>query len=879
MAESFQPDHFQREAMRGLDEGASVLVAAPTGSGKTFIAEHAIRRALADKKKAFYTAPIKALSNQKFRDFQSLFGTENVGLLTGDTSVNSDAPIMVMTTEVLRNMIYASSHSLNGLAVVVLDEVHFLQDQYRGPVWEEVIIHLPLEVALVCLSATVSNAVEVAEWLTLVRGDTRAIVETKRPVSLEHHHAAFDKATGQLSMVPVLMDGKVSPRAKKLFQQQAMPSAKGGGHGHKRQRQESRFAPPTRTEVVAELARLQMLPAIFFIFSRNQCDDAARGMRRTSLSFVSTTEAKEIRRIAETRAETLSKDELSALDFEGFVSLISTGVAAHHAGMVPTFKEIVEEAFTRGLIKVVFATETLAVGLNMPARSVVIDKLTRFTGENHIPLKPSDFTQLTGRAGRRGIDSVGHAVTLWSPFVSFDEVARFALNKSFELTSAFRPTYNMTVNLVRSHAEKEVRHLLNLSFAQYQSNSEVVLAQARIERKREALAVEIEEATSQYGDIWEYRMSHGLADKVKSSFQAENERHIWETLRPGDVITARTDEALDQRQKTGEKFLIIATAARKRGLKITVVDTHASVRGMLWDDLFEPPRLMGRIELPKSFSQWDPGVLRSLAHSLSEFVPSSEHQQATTAVIETNTNSVRLPLTQDEIDLVEADPLLQRRLKHAKAADRIRDEISRMETALVSEKHSVGSSFDVVLGLLGDMGFVRGWALTNKGSVLAGVFHECDLLIAEAINEGIFNGLGPTDLAAALSCVVFERRGGDQDDSPLPSQACRSTVQRLEDLSMKIQDLEAARGLPVHRFPDPNFAIAASRWAAGNSLTKVLDSVPEMSPGDFVRTVRQIVDLLRQIERVADDDALRRSAKVAGESMFRGLVVGSELLA
>ena len=436
----------------------------------------------------------------------------------------------------------------------------------------------------------------------------------------------------------------------------------------------------------------------------------------------------------------------------------------------------------------------------------------------------------------------------------------------------------MTVNLVRSHAEKEVRHLLNLSFAQYQANSEVVLAQAHIERKREALSIEANEAASPFGDIWEYRKFHGLADKVKSSFQAENERRIWETLRPGDVITALTDESLDQRRDAGEKFLIIATAARKRGMKITVLDSHASVRGMLWDDMLEPPRHIGHIELPKDFSQWDPGVLRTLAHLLVKYSPREVHESSAMSSSTSDGAFGHVPLTRAEIDSVEADPLLQRRLKHAKAADRIRDEISRMEAALVSEKHSVGSSFDVVLALLGEMGFVKGWALTSKGSVLAGVFHECDLLIAEAINEGIFNGLGPTDLAAALSCVVFERRGGDQDDSPLPSQACRATVERLEDLSMKIQDLEAARGLPVHRFPDPNFALAASRWAAGNSLTKVLDSVPEMSPGDFVRTVRQIVDLLRQIERVANDEKLRRSAKEAGESMFRGLVVGSELL-
>ena len=871
----FLPDLFQQKAIQALNEGASVLVAAPTGSGKTFIAEHAISEALSRGKKSFYTAPIKALSNQKFRDFQELYGSDNVGLLTGDTSINSDAKILVMTTEVLRNMIYASSRSLENLSVVILDEVHFLQDQYRGPVWEEVIIHLPLEVTLVCLSATVSNAVEVSEWLTTVRGDTRAIIETKRPVSLEHHHMAFDKATGDTVMYPTLIDNQVNPRAKKAFTDQAKQASGSSRHGNQqkkgRQASESRFGPPNRNEVVEQLSNANMLPAIYFIFSRNQCDDAARGVRRSALSFATKSETEQIRKIAQDRAQTLSSDEKNALDFEGFLSLISTGVAAHHAGMVPIFKEIVEEAFTLGLLKVVFATETLAVGLNMPARTVVIDKLTRFTGENHVPLKPSDFTQLTGRAGRRGIDDVGHAVTLWSPFVGFDEVCRFSLNKSFNLTSAFRPTYNMTVNLVNSHSEGEVRHLLNLSFAQYQANSGVVTMQASIEKKREQQRVEEEKAKSQYGDIWSYRRLHGLQRQKGVSKTLADSVQVWNTFRPGDIIALKTDELINARDTPYQKFMVLATSNRRRGIKITAADAVQSVRGILYEDLIGEPIFIKHVDLDADFSQWNPGALREVARLINE---------CNWVFSQNDSGDSSLTVDDDALASVDVanDPLISILLKHADAADRIRNDIERLERHLKSETQSVGASFDRVLELLRKMGYIDSWKLTAKGSVLAGVFHESDILIAEAISQGIFDGLKPIDLAAAVSCVVYERRNSDQDDLPYPSKRCREVVERVEDLSMEIQDIQTASGLPVHRFPDPNFAQCAALWAAGKSLTSVLDTVPEMSPGDFVRTIRQIVDLLRQMERIAIDQTLRESARIASEAMFRGIVVGNEAL-
>ena len=843
---TFSPDPFQLAACTALDEGASVLVAAPTGSGKTFIAEHAIRRARDSGRRAFYTAPLKALSNQKFRDFQQLFGEREVGLLTGDTSINPDAPVLVMTTEVLRNMIYARSTALENLAFVVLDEVHFLQDEYRGPVWEEVIIHLPLEVSLVCLSATVSNADEVAQWLTTVRGDTRSIIETKRPVPLEHHHSFHDKATGMTRIMPTLDGSRVNDKLKRILSAPSRTQS-----SDRRRGRDQRVGPPSRTEIIEELQHLDMLPAIYFIFSRNQCDEAAKACRRNALSFVTGAEARRIRDIAERHRARLTDDELRALDFDGFVDLVSSGVAPHHAGLVPAFKELVEEAFTDGLIKVVFATETLAVGINMPARTVVIDKLTRYTGERHVPLKPSDFTQLTGRAGRRGIDTIGHAVTVWSPFVSLDEVARYATNKTFHLRSAFRPTYNMTVNLVRTHSEREVRHLLNLSFAQFQSNSNVVAIQSRLERRKQALDVALEKAESSYGDIWAYRRAKGFGDD--GSTRATNDRVLWDRLSPGDVLFGCVDRG-------EEKFLVVATAARKRGLKVTVVDVRHGVRGLLLDDFETTPKVIGRLDLSDDFSVWDQNELKIAAQRLAGYKSKSSGQRASEVAN----------------DGITADPHLRERMRQADNADRIRRDISRIEGDLAGETRSVAATFDRVLDLLRSRGFIDGWSLTPSGRTLAGIFHESDMLIAEVVDRGILDDLAVGDLAATVSAFVYERRASDDIDHPFPSQMTKRAFEAIEDLSLVIRDAEEAAGLPTHRFPDNGFSRAASVWASGGTLADILDVVPDMGAGDFVRIVRQIVDLLRQIERTTQHPELASTAGRTARAMYRGLVVGGE---
>lgn len=478
-ARTFPLDPFQHRALDAIDADHSVLVAAPTGSGKTVIAEYAVADALAAGGKAFYTTPLKALSNQKYSDLVAEHGSSRVGLLTGDNSVNGDAPVLVMTTEVLRNMIYAGSPTLDGLRWVVLDEVHYLQNPYRGAVWEEVIIHLSQEVRLVCLSATVSNAEEFADWLRTVRGDTSVIIEEHRAVELTNLYLVEARRGGELALMPTFTadeKGELRPNP-----QAARLDARGGDRGRRRGRDAGRsgrrstppgLRPPRRSEYCERLDREGMLPAIVFLFSRAGCEQAVQQCVAAGLRLTDAEERAAIRGIADTRTESLGDADYKVLAGAEWREALECGFAAHHAGMVPPMKEAVEEAFAAGLVKVVFATETLALGINMPARSVVIEKLSKFTGERHEFLTPGEYTQLTGRAGRRGIDDVGYAVVCWSPFVPFDQVAVVASRQASPLTSSFRPTYNMTANLVDGYEPERAHHLLNLSFAQYRQRLE-----------------------------------------------------------------------------------------------------------------------------------------------------------------------------------------------------------------------------------------------------------------------------------------------------------------------------------------------------------------------------------------------------------------------
>ncbi|HEV2362409.1 MAG TPA: DEAD/DEAH box helicase, partial [Acidimicrobiales bacterium] len=339
LGRDFALDPFQEAALATLDEGKSVLVAAPTGSGKTLVAEYAVFVALAQGKRAFYTTPLKALSNQKFGDFRRRLGRDRVGLLTGDNSINPDAPVVVMTTEVLRNMIYAEPRRLEGVSFVVLDEVHYLEDRYRGAVWEEVILNAPEHVVLVCLSATVSNAEQLRDWIASVRGAAGAVIEEKRPVELRHLFAIGDRGSEKIHLLPTFVDGRPNPAAIALDERASRPQARSYRHHGGPRR--TRFYRPRRVEMVDRLDEEDLLPAIYFIFSRSGCDEAVRQCLEGGVRLTDPEERRLIREIAEDHVEALSDDDLAVLGYARFVSALEAGIASHHAGMVPPFKEAV----------------------------------------------------------------------------------------------------------------------------------------------------------------------------------------------------------------------------------------------------------------------------------------------------------------------------------------------------------------------------------------------------------------------------------------------------------------------------------------------------------------------------------------------------------
>jgi ATP-dependent RNA helicase HelY len=549
----FELDDFQIRACEALADGRGVLVAAPTGSGKTVIGEFAVHLAVHTRRKAFYTTPIKALSNQKYADLVHRYGPDTVGLLTGDNTINGEAPIVVMTTEVLRNMLYADSPTLAGLGYVVMDEVHYLADRFRGAVWEEVIIHLPDDVLVVSLSATVSNAEEFGDWLDTVRGDTEVVVSEHRPVPLWQHVMVGSRLYDLFAEdAPAITtpDGRtvpgparVNPELLRLARDEGRMVRTSRGRGHRPPRGLRGRSTPGRAEVLEQLDRAGLLPAITFIFSRAGCDAAVQQCMAWGVRLTTPDEREEIRRVVDARCAEIPDEDLAVLGYWEWAEALERGLASHHAGLLPTFKEVVEELFSRGLVKAVFATETLALGVNMPARSVVLEKLVKWNGETHADVTPGEYTQLTGRAGRRGIDVEGHAVVLWQPGLDPEAVAGLASTRTYPLRSSFRPTYNMAVNLVDQVGRARAREILETSFAQFQADRAVVGLARQARRQEEALAGYAEAMRCHLGDFPEYAaLRRQIADREAELSRRSSRDHraaalaSLERLRRGDVV-------------------------------------------------------------------------------------------------------------------------------------------------------------------------------------------------------------------------------------------------------------------------------------------------------------------------------------------------------
>jgi ATP-dependent RNA helicase HelY len=856
----FPLDQFQTSALDALDAGRSVLVAAPTGSGKTIVAEYAIARALAAGEKAFYTTPLKALSNQKYGDFVRAYGAERVGLLTGDNAINGDAPVVVMTTEVLRNMIYAGSRALEGLRYVVLDEVHYLQDRSRGAVWEEVIIHLPTEIDIVALSATVSNAEEVAAWMQTVRGATETVIEERRPVDLVHLYLVGDRSDPRLHLLPTFVDddgeSRPNPVATRLV----------GRNVPDRGQRKRRLYKPWRTEVVERLAEEQMLPAIAFVFSRTGCDQAVEQCLASGIRLTDADERRALRAIAERHVESLSDADLDVLGYDMWLAGMEAGVAAHHAGLVPPMKEAVEEGFSAGLLKVVFATETLALGINMPARSVVIEKLSKFTGEHHEFLTPGEYTQLAGRAGRRGIDEVGYVVVLWDPFVPFEQVAGLASRRTYALTSSFHPTYNMAVNLVQRYPPQQARHLLNLSFAQFHADRDVVAVERDLEVRREQFAKAEAAAAHPAGDVGEYRRLLAELDAARRAARARPESG-FAALRPGDVLIV---------PKRGGKVVVLKPERGSGPQRVLVMTQGKSlVRLSPADFRGAAPHKVATIELPRPFAPRSQSFQKSVVETLRR--------------LKTSNADVPVDTDRDVEELqaaVAAHPLhgaagVDAALRAGWQADRIARDITRLERRVSSRSDSLARQFDRVLAVLSTWGYVEDWNLTDAGRLLTRLNSEGEMVVAEALREGKLDGIDPATMAAVVSCFTFQRRGPESNE-PMPprrwpSQEVARRSRALDGIWRDLHLAEREGRLPETRRPDPGFTAAIYAWVKGEDLADVLED-EEMTGGDFVRNVKQTIDLLRQIAEVVPDVTTAATARAAAEACLRGVIAASSIV-
>jgi len=881
----FELDDFQVEACRSLEDGSSVLVCAPTGAGKTVVGEFAISLGLAGGQKCYYTTPIKALSNQKYNDLVDRHGSDRVGLLTGDNSINATASVVVMTTEVLRNMLYVGSEALTGLGYVVMDEVHYLGDRFRGAVWEEVLIHLPDSVRLVALSATVSNAEEFGAWLVTVRGDTRVIVHEQRPVPLWQHvlvgSRLFDLfKDADPTSATVEGPADVNPELREYLSDR-MRAWDVGTRGRVRRRGPG-WRPPHRPDVVTRLDREGLLPLITFIFSRLGCDAAVRQCVLAGLWLTEPAERDEITALVEERTAGIPSEDLEVLGYWEWLDGLRRGVAAHHAGLIPAFKETVEELFVRGLVRAVFATETLALGINMPARCVLLERLTKFNGETHADITPGEYTQLTGRAGRRGIDIEGHAVVLWSPDIDLTRVAGLASTRTYPLRSSFRPSYNMAVNLVGQMGRSAARALLDASFAQFQADRGVAGLVAQIRRNEKSLDEYGTRMNCDRGDFREYMaLRQELSEREAAlSRAASRERRgavaaSLEALRTGDVIRVPAGRraglaiVLDPGLTPRDDPRPLVLTERRWAGRLSMMDFPVAVESI------------GSVRVPRHFNHRSPQERRDLAAALRRVAVPPGPSRRKGSPPDADEEVARLRAA------VRAHPChgCPDRDEHARWAERYR-RLQRENAGLVrrveGRTDSLGRTFDQICELLDQRGYLAGDEATPAGRRLARIWSESDLVVTECLRDGVWDALDPAELAAVVSTLVYEARRDEPAADRMPSQAVRDALADTLRVWGDVTEDEAELGLPASREPEPGFIWPVYRWARHDSLGRALggsgDAVSaELSAGDFVRWCKQVLDLLDQIATAPSeaDSPVPERARSASRALRRGVVAQS----
>lgn len=756
----FPLDEFQIQSLHCVEDGRGLLVAAPTGAGKTVVGEFAAFLAIEQGKKCFYTTPIKALSNQKFAEFVAKFGEDKVGLLTGDTNINSEAPILVMTTEVLRNMLYAGSSTLTNLQSVVMDEVHYLADKFRGAVWEEVLIHLMESVQVISLSATVSNAEEFGEWLGTVRGGTDVIVSEIRPIPL-YQHVLIGNRLIDLFKEP----GKINPELLAL-ERESMRKVK--MPRHRRERFDESENKLSRPEIIETLDRQGLLPAITFIFSRAACDAAVKQCVFSGLRLTNTEERKLIVETASRLNANLAQEDLDILGYDEWLDALERGIAAHHAGLLPSFKETVEDLFKRGLVKAVFATETLALGINMPAKTVILEKLTKWNGEAHVPITPGEYTQLTGRAGRRGIDIEGNAIVQWSPTIDSAMVAGLASTRTYPLRSSFTPTYNMAINLIHRFGRERARGSLESSFAQFQADRAVVGLVRQIKKNEGAITELMSDVNCHLGDFSEYARMRSDVKEIERLLSKRDARRT-----------------IDQKQR---RFLESEMEGLRKGLR-----NHP-------------------------------------CHACND---------------------------------------RESHARIAERAERIRRESEGLRGRVENRTHVIAKTFDRICDVLTHLKYIEGEKTLEQGKILSKIYAESDLLLTETIKRGVLDNLSAQELVAVASAMIFQSRTTENYAPKMPHNNVTQALISIVSIWSELEELEERFGVKTQREPDFGFAFISYKWAQGNTLQSVLKG-SDMSVGDFVRSTKQLIDLLTQIAGASPE--LRKTCREGVARLDRGVI-------
>ena len=854
----FSLDEFQRRAISHIAEGHNVVVSAPTGAGKTVIAEAAAVLALHQSEKLFYTTPIKALSNQKYRDFCARWGKDNVGLLTGDQSINGDAPVVVMTTEVLRNMLYAGSATLHDLSYVVMDEVHYLSDAFRGAVWEEVILSLPDTIQLIALSATIGNTAEFSDWITAVVGPTSTVSTGFRPVPLT---------------ADVLLNSTIYPLLSKNgrhvsqhLQDRVDRVLHNPGH-------HERF--PNRIRIVEALERENLLPAIDFIFSRAGCDSALAQCTRSRVTLTTKKERQRIFQHVDERCHQLSEADRETLHFAQWRAALGRGFAAHHAGMLPLFKQVVEELFSKGLLKIVFATSTLALGINMPARAVVLEKLTKFNGATHEELTSSQFAQLIGRAGRRGIDATGHAIVYYSPEVDLDRLAALHNADPSPLRSSFKVGYNMVVNLLAHHSYEDVRVLLHQSFGQYQNDAAVVHAQrelTRVDKQLATIDADISPEMSEYLDlISQLNIETKAWEKKRNKDKPHASKDALAKLRRGDVICI----------SVRKKPILAVILERPRNNRVLVV-TSTWVGATPLSNVRHNGHSLGHIHLEKKGAADDAHTVklarRELAHSNIRIPKDARREK-----------DLHPPAHLHHLRKEVRRHPLHGHLTHAEITTLNRDRARLVQQREALQHHidhasgTLATDFARVCSILHDAGYLTSdYQLTDAGTLLRSIYCETDLICTEAVREHAWDGLEPAELAAVISAITGEaRKETDHYWPPAQTEVLADTFADTQRIARDIHRLEQEHDVELSRPLYGGLTTAVYRWASRAPLEECLIVAKmfglSVTPGDFVRHIRQIVDLLSQLTKLdtTEYQHLVDCSYQAKKAIQRGIVAES----